>query len=86
MKYLLIALIKFYKRFISPLKPQSCRFYPSCSTYALEAVSRFGFLRGGYLAARRLLKCHPFNPGGLDPVPREFPHLKHRQANCMEAK
>ena len=73
MKYLLIALLKFYRRFISPLKPPSCRFYPSCSVYAIEAISRFGALRGGYLAARRLLRCHPFNPGGVDPVPLTFP-------------
>ena len=72
MKYLLIGMIKFYKKFISGLKPPSCRFYPSCSSYALEAVSRFGALRGSYLAARRLLRCHPFNPGGYDPVPAKF--------------
>jgi putative membrane protein insertion efficiency factor len=77
MKYILIAMLKIYKRFISPLKPRSCRFYPSCSTYALEAVSRFGALKGGSLAVRRLLKCHPFNPGGFDPVPKEFSWLKH---------
>jgi conserved hypothetical protein YidD len=72
MKYILIGLIKIYKRFISPLLPPSCRFYPSCSTYAVEALGRFGFLRGSYLAGKRLLKCHPFHKGGLDPVPLEF--------------
>lgn len=72
MKYLFIALIRFYQKFISPLKAPSCRFYPTCSSYAVEAIGRFGVLKGGYLAARRILKCHPFHAGGLDPVPREF--------------
>lgn len=62
-------LIRFYQRFISPALPPSCRFYPSCSTYALEAVTKYGLLKGSYLAARRLLRCHPFHPGGVDPVP-----------------
>ncbi|MEO7987631.1 MAG: membrane protein insertion efficiency factor YidD [Gemmatimonadales bacterium] len=65
----LAALIRGYQRFISPLLPPSCRFYPSCSQYALEAVTRHGALKGGWLAARRLARCHPFNPGGFDPVP-----------------
>jgi len=69
LKKLLILLIKFYRKFISPLKGKpSCRFYPTCSQYALEAVTRYGALKGSYLAIRRLLKCHPFNPGGFDPV------------------
>lgn len=62
-------LIRFYQRFIGPAFPPSCRFYPSCSTYALEAVAKHGLLKGSYLAARRLLRCHPFHPGGVDPVP-----------------
>lgn len=77
MKWVMMAMIRFYKRFISPLKPQTCRFYPSCSSYALEAVSRFGAMRGGYLAVRRLLKCHPFHAGGYDPVPAQFPRFRH---------
>jgi putative membrane protein insertion efficiency factor len=77
MKYILIGMIKFYKKFISPLKPPSCRFYPSCSSYMLEAVSRFGAIRGGWLGIRRLLKCHPFNPGGFDPVPLELKRRIH---------
>jgi len=58
-----------YRRFISPLLGPRCRFYPSCSAYALEAVQVHGAARGSWLAARRLLRCHPFHPGGLDPVP-----------------
>jgi len=64
-----MALIRGYQRFISPGLPPSCRFHPSCSQYTLEAVERYGFLKGGWLGARRLIRCHPFNPGGHDPVP-----------------
>jgi putative membrane protein insertion efficiency factor len=66
---ILTALIRGYQRLISPLLPPSCRFHPSCSQYALEAVTRHGSLRGGWLAVRRLARCHPFHPGGYDPVP-----------------
>ncbi|ADU28290.1 membrane protein insertion efficiency factor YidD [Ethanoligenens harbinense] len=72
MKQLLLALIRFYRRFVSPLKPPSCRYYPTCSQYAAQAIERFGALRGGWLAVRRILRCHPFNPGGIDPVPEQF--------------
>ncbi|WP_174626846.1 membrane protein insertion efficiency factor YidD [Candidatus Methylobacter favarea] len=72
MRFMLIAIIKFYKYFISPLLVPSCRFYPSCSSYALEALQRHGAFIGSYLALRRLLKCHPFHPGGIDPVPEKF--------------
>jgi uncharacterized protein len=68
-RQLLAGLIRVYQRLISPLLPPSCRFYPSCSQYALEAVTRHGALRGSWLAARRLVRCHPFHPGGFDPVP-----------------
>jgi len=62
-------MIKFYQNFISPLKPASCRFYPTCSQYALESIVKHGSIRGIYLAIKRVLKCHPFHPGGYDPVP-----------------
>jgi uncharacterized protein len=65
----LIVVIGFYRRFISPLMGPHCRFVPSCSEYAVMALERHGLMRGSYLAARRLLRCHPFHPGGFDPVP-----------------
>ncbi len=69
MTRILLALIAGYKRGISPLLPRACRFYPSCSTYAAEAIARHGPMRGLVLAARRIARCHPFHPGGYDPVP-----------------
>ena len=69
MTRILLALIAGYKRAISPLLPRACRFYPSCSTYAAEAIARHGPMRGLVLAARRIARCHPFHPGGYDPVP-----------------
>ncbi len=68
---MIIGLIRFYQIAISPLKPPSCRFYPTCSHYGLEAVKRFGPFKGGWLAVRRITKCHPFHPGGFDPVPEK---------------
>jgi len=66
---LVIYIIKIYQKWISPLKiVPSCRFYPTCSQYAVDAVSKYGVLKGGFMALRRLLKCHPFHPGGYDPV------------------
>ncbi len=69
MTRLLLALIAGYKRVVSPFLPRACRFYPSCSTYAAEAIARHGPMRGLVLAVRRLARCHPFHPGGYDPVP-----------------
>ncbi len=73
MKTVALWLIRFYQRFISPLFPPTCRFSPTCSQYGYEAIARFGFIKGGWLAVKRLLRCHPFNPGGYDPVPDELP-------------
>lgn len=72
MKYLFIAIFKFYKRFISPLLPNACRFRPTCSEYAMEAFERFGVVRGLVLTGWRLLRCNPFCRGGYDPVPDSF--------------
>ena len=71
LKRIFISIIRFYQVVISPIKPPSCRFYPTCSHYGLEAVNRFGALKGGWLTVKRILKCHPFHPGGIDPVPEK---------------
>jgi putative membrane protein insertion efficiency factor len=67
-KKILIFLIKIYKKYISPLLPNSCRFYPTCSEYAIEALSKYGVLKGSIKSAYRILRCNPFNKGGYDPV------------------
>lgn len=69
MARLLLLMVRFYRRAVSPLLPPSCRFVPSCSAYAEEAIRRHGAARGGWLATRRLLRCHPFGGSGFDPVP-----------------
>ena len=69
MKQLAMALIRLYQNTLSRVLPPTCRFYPSCSQYTYEAINRYGFWRGGWLGVKRLARCHPFNPGGYDPVP-----------------
>ena len=69
MKRLLLLVIRFYRSGISPLLPPRCRYYPTCSAYAMEAIERYGARRGGWMALRRILRCHPFHKGGYDPVP-----------------
>ena len=69
MKTLILALLKFYRLAVSPFLGRNCRFHPSCSAYAMEAVERHGAIKGGWLGLRRILRCHPWNPGGYDPVP-----------------
>ena len=66
---ILLWLIKAYQLFISPLFPPTCRFQPTCSQYALEAIAQYGTFKGGWLAVARILRCHPFHPGGYDPIP-----------------
>ena len=69
MKKLLLGLILFYRKYLSPLKSTKCPYYPSCSQYGLEAVERFGFVKGGFLIIWRIFRCNPFSKGGYDPVP-----------------
>lgn len=68
MKFVLLKLIDFYRKYISPALGPRCRFYPTCSQYSYEAIEKYGALRGGYLSILRIFKCHPFHPGGYDPL------------------
>lgn len=68
-RWLLLSFLRLYRLLLSPLLGQRCRFYPSCSEYASGCIQKYGVLRGCYLAVRRILRCHPFHPGGIDPVP-----------------
>jgi putative membrane protein insertion efficiency factor len=77
LKPMMLSLVKFYRKWISPLKPPTCRFYPTCSAYALEAIEVHGALKGGWLAAKRICKCHPFHPGGVDHVPPKKVNRRH---------
>ena len=79
MKKIMLFLLKGYKKFISPLLPPSCRFVPTCSEYAMEAISRYGVLRGGFLAFWRILRCNPFCKSGFDPVPDLEPIFKKKK-------
>lgn len=69
MKQIFMGIIRFYQKFISPMTPPTCRFYPTCSHYGLEAFQKHGAFKGFWLTCKRILKCHPFHPGGFDPVP-----------------
>ena len=68
-KKIFLLLVKFYRLFLSPLKPPSCRYIPTCSEYAFIAIEKYGALKGGWMAVKRILRCHPFHKGGYDPVP-----------------
>lgn len=69
MKHLLLALLWLYKRMISPFLGSNCRFYPTCSVYAAQAIDKYGALKGGWLAIKRIARCHPLHPGGIDELP-----------------
>ena len=69
MKFLALKSIRFYKRFLSPFLPSACRFESSCSVYTYQAIEKYGVLKGGWMGAKRISRCHPLNPGGYDPVP-----------------
>ena len=79
---MLIAMVVAYRRYVSPVLPARCRFYPSCSAYSLEALQKHGAIRGTGLTVWRLLRCHPFHPGGYDPVPDP---IRHRPADVTGA-
>lgn len=81
MKRVMLASLRFYKRRISPLLPPACKYTPTCSEYAMQAVERYGAVYGGYLAARRLLRCHPFAKGGYDPVPERVDTIIRKDEN-----
>jgi putative membrane protein insertion efficiency factor len=68
----IVYIIKLYKFFVSPIMPPSCKYYPTCSVYSIQAIKRFGLIKGGYLSLKRILSCNPFSNGGFDPVPEVF--------------
>jgi putative membrane protein insertion efficiency factor len=81
MRSLFIGLIKLYQYIVSPLLGSRCRFHPTCSNYAVEAINQYGVLKGGYLSVRRIIKCHPLNEGGYDPVPTKQDKLLNVDKN-----
>ncbi len=86
MKRLLIFLVRFYQKYLSGLKSPCCRFYPTCSAYALQALERFGALKGGILSIWRILRCNPFCAGGIDPVPETFRLPRWRSPSSSKKK
>lgn len=84
LRKLFIVPIRLYQWVISPVLPPACRFYPSCSAYAVEAIMRHGIFKGGFYAARRIMRCHPFNDGGYDPVPPLPSHKIQEPVNQHE--
>ena len=78
MKKLLIAAIKFYQKYISPMKSTKCPYFPTCSQYGVDAISKHGAIKGGILTVWRIMRCNPFSKGGVDPVPEEFYIFKKR--------
>ncbi|WP_370289308.1 membrane protein insertion efficiency factor YidD [Nocardioides sp.] len=85
MKWVLVALVRAYQLVVSPFLGQTCRYYPSCSSYAVTALERHGALRGGWLALRRLLRCHPWSPGGVDHVPESTSRRRRAEAPAPAA-
>ncbi|MEM6430681.1 MAG: membrane protein insertion efficiency factor YidD [Deinococcota bacterium] len=81
LEHILLAPIYIYRRVISPLTPATCRFHPTCSQYAITAIRRHGALRGSWLALQRISRCHPWHPGGVDPVPSK--HVRCDDSNTM---
>lgn len=79
MKYLGIALIRLYQKFISPLTGAHCRYYPTCSQYGIEALKKHGFIKGSILTTRRILRCNPLFKGGVDPVPEKFALIRIKE-------
>ena len=85
MRKIVQAPIHFYRRFISPIKPPTCRFYPTCSEYALIAIEKHGPAKGSWLAAKRICKCHPFHPGGIDHVPPTREELAKQACAALDS-
>lgn len=85
LKKIFVIPIKLYKKLISPLLPAQCKYYPSCSTYALQAIERFGIIRGTILGAWRILRCNPWSLGGIDPVPEKFDLFYYKKNKYTES-
>ena len=81
LKHILIWFIQLYRKYLSPLKSTKCPYYPSCSQYGLEAVQKYGALKGGLLVLWRILRCNPFSKGGIDPVPEEFYFFRKKKSD-----